>query len=371
MALQGTIDSFPLIDVLQLLSSSSKTGRLELVGDRGRGALWVTDGQLVAGSLASRPVGNPAAAVWELLRFSDGSFEFLADEQPTVDGFEPASMDSAVGQATSMFDEWSDIEKRVPNLESVVSLSTSLPGEDVRLTADDWAIIAMSGPAPTVGDVIARLDQEEFEGSRRIAEMVDRGLLAVEHRADTSVEEPSAFVEAQSPKESDPAQREPVESEPAEPEAPRAQPLAEQPLAPEPAVQPSAAEFSETVLTQAPPAAAFAPAPAATAVTETAVPIAEADVPASTEFPERFPIDDLLPGEEPETWASTDLGTDTPIADPTISNGLADSPAYVPHDEQPDSSDGDDVLAQIGRLSPKAAEAIAAALGDGDESAQS
>ena len=43
MALQGNIETFALSDVLQLLSSTKKTGRLRLEGDRGR----VRDGQAI------------------------------------------------------------------------------------------------------------------------------------------------------------------------------------------------------------------------------------------------------------------------------------------------------------------------------------
>ena len=44
MALQGTIDSFVLVDVMRLLGSSSKSGRLIVNGDRGSANLWFDRG---------------------------------------------------------------------------------------------------------------------------------------------------------------------------------------------------------------------------------------------------------------------------------------------------------------------------------------
>ena len=69
MALQGTIDTFPLAEVLQLLCTANKSGRLTLDGDRGTGVLWVTDGSLIGGEVGGRSVDAPAHLVFELLRF--------------------------------------------------------------------------------------------------------------------------------------------------------------------------------------------------------------------------------------------------------------------------------------------------------------
>ena len=49
MALQGTLDTFALADVLRLLAATTKTGRLQIDGDRGVGSIWLVDGAVVAG----------------------------------------------------------------------------------------------------------------------------------------------------------------------------------------------------------------------------------------------------------------------------------------------------------------------------------
>ena len=47
MALQGTIETFALPEVLRLLGSGAKTGRLRLSGDRGSGSVWIDGGKVV------------------------------------------------------------------------------------------------------------------------------------------------------------------------------------------------------------------------------------------------------------------------------------------------------------------------------------
>ncbi len=59
-----------------------------------------------------------------------------------------------------------------------------MPGEDVRLSEDDWSIVVAAGPGPNVADVLERLGLAEFAGCRRLAELVDRGLIVV-RRAET------------------------------------------------------------------------------------------------------------------------------------------------------------------------------------------
>jgi hypothetical protein len=371
VALHGTIDSFPIVDVLQLLSGSAKTGRLELVGNRGRATLWAADGLLTAGTAQGRPCVDPAQALWELLRYSDGSFEFHDGDLPPSPGFEPVAVGEMIERATQMQGEWLQIESRVPSLSHRVEPVAELPGSDVRLSADDWAVVVSAGRAPSVATLMEQLDFEEFEGCRRIAELVDRGLLVVE---------------------------EPGYS----PEVPQDQPL-DAPL--DQPIEPSVVQPIEVAAASEAPqvgAEAFAtevpvetPQEAVSTVDSLAQPLVEPAEPAASGFPEHFPIDDLVAGSESSWEQAPDPAGESafvPDAAPTTQAEVPPDPywdqagAHQDHATAPGHPDphaaspvapvepvqhahpgdphADDVLAQIGRLSPKAAEAIAAALGD-------
>ena len=132
MALQGTIDAFPLTDVLQLLSSASKSGRLLLEGDRGRAELWIEEGSVVGGD-AGAVTSGAAQLVFELLRFDDGSFVFdVADGVPPV-AVEPAALVECVGAASELLEEWVRIESVVPSMQHGVTIAAELDGESVSL----------------------------------------------------------------------------------------------------------------------------------------------------------------------------------------------------------------------------------------------
>ncbi len=79
MALQGTLDTFALPDVLRLLASTKKTGRLRVSGNRGTGSVWVDAGGVVAAEAAGLPeTPAPVEVLFELLRYAEGSFTFEA-----------------------------------------------------------------------------------------------------------------------------------------------------------------------------------------------------------------------------------------------------------------------------------------------------
>jgi len=77
VALQGTLDTFALADLVRLLATTSKTGELVIDGDRGTGRLWFADGILVGGE--PRGEGGSVDALFALLRFEEGGFRFEAD----------------------------------------------------------------------------------------------------------------------------------------------------------------------------------------------------------------------------------------------------------------------------------------------------
>src|SRR6187402_274597 len=80
VALQGTLDTFALPDVLRLLAATKKTGRLRITGGRGTGSIWSSGGEVVGIEATHAPHAVEVVdALFELLRFQDGAFTFDAE----------------------------------------------------------------------------------------------------------------------------------------------------------------------------------------------------------------------------------------------------------------------------------------------------
>lgn len=390
MALQGTIDSFPVVDVLGLLAASAKTGCLELTGDRGQGSVWLRDGSIVAGGVQGHPTSNAADVVFELLLFEEASFEFLVGEEAHSPDFS-STVPDAVEQAQQMLQDWQDVREVVPEVSMSVGLVAEIDDEEVTLSATEWSLLARCGTAATVAGLLEELGLGEFEGCSRLADLVGRGLVELALVPEVAGRSGDATQRSLVPDEVVPASNgqhavaDPQEIPLAErfPEkAPDAPPLdRDRDLDRDGDLDRGADLADDDPMPEAPRP------PLDTGVVGQAVPPAA--------FPEHFPIDDLVGSEEQVSFDGPPGVSGAPQHAPSFSGEPAapasehtareafDDPAggfghngaepqtgpYAEAHMDPDAAaPNDDVLAQIGRLSPKAAEAIAAALGDGEGS---
>jgi len=176
--LQGSLENFALDEVLGLLSSTSKTGQLDIKGDRGNGALLFRDGRLVDGNASFTANGNAIEDVmFELLRYAEGSFTFTARD------IEPSDYDENVvtvlGSAENRLMDWRSIEMVVPSLNHMVTPAADLPAEEISITRAEWSALTTIGAGCPASTVCERLDLGEVEGSRQIKNLAERQLVVI------------------------------------------------------------------------------------------------------------------------------------------------------------------------------------------------
>jgi hypothetical protein len=181
VALQGTLDTFALADVLRLLAATKKTGRLRLDSPRGIGSVWVEGGAVVGIDDVSPGAANPPERLFGLLRCSEGSFTFDADA-PHGEPDAPVDVEPLLAEAEGMLAEWREIEAVVPSLSSWVSLVSDLPKVEVVLDRDRWKVITAVAAGASVGAVGERLDLGEVAISRKVKELVEMGLAEIDVR---------------------------------------------------------------------------------------------------------------------------------------------------------------------------------------------
>jgi uncharacterized protein DUF4388 len=178
VALSGTLDTFALPDVLRLLASTAKTGRLRVTGDRGSGSVWVDGGDVVAAELASAVSQDPTRAevVFGLLRFAEGSFTFESDAG-APNASTPSALEPVLGAAENMLAEWRAIEEVIPSLDVWVGLRLSLDGPDVMVDQKRWSGIAAIGSGAQVGAVAETLELNEIDSCRLVKDLLELGLV--------------------------------------------------------------------------------------------------------------------------------------------------------------------------------------------------
>jgi hypothetical protein len=195
VALQGTLDTFGLPDVLRLLASTRKTGRLRITGDRSAGSVWLDGGAVVAGTATTSAASTELAyVVFDLLRCDEGSFVFEPDVNSVEPGV-PTDVEVLVSQAEKLLEEWREIEAVVPSLALWVSLVADLPRPEVVVNAERWRALVAVGGGVTVGAIGASLSLGEMPVSRLVKELVEQGLVELSEPQPASIEPVLAAVD--------------------------------------------------------------------------------------------------------------------------------------------------------------------------------
>jgi len=314
VALQGTLDTFALPDVLRLLASTKKVGRLRVTGDGGSGSLWVDGGTVVGSELLLRgaQADSLTEVLFHLLRFSHGSFTFEAGSVPPSNG-EQRDVESIIVEAELMLGEWRALELVVPSLDAWLSLAPELKGRDVVVDGARWRIIVTIGSGATVGEVGRRVGLGDLAVMRAVKEVIELGLVEVSATA-------------------------PVE-----------------PVAAPAVHEPEPVAVSEPV-----------PVPLVDEPSLVAVAAAVVDEPADEAGVSFVPLDEApaAAGGDVPVFAN-----DTPIAPPSIAEmrtglgamHLSDEPVRRPTVFDTPLDDPSEIARQLANLSPRAAKAVAAA----------
>lgn len=192
MALQGTLDTFALPDVLRLLASTRKTGQLSVATDRGAGTLWLAEGELTTARLGTDRELPAVDVLFELLRSDGGSFEFDTEQ----DGPATAShqeLEPVLGEAERMLHEWHDIVAVVPSMRSQLTLAFEIDQDCVTIERDEWRQLAMIGGGSTVEALGEHLGLGELSAARAVKALVEAGLVTV--GGEVAPAEPQAVVD--------------------------------------------------------------------------------------------------------------------------------------------------------------------------------
>jgi hypothetical protein len=174
------LDTFALPDVLRLLATTRKTGRLRVNGDRGSGSLWVEEGQLAASELIVPGATDDSLinTLFHLLRFKRGSFIFETGAMAPA-GVVPSEIEPMLDEAETMLIEWHSIEAVVPSIDAWLTLRPELAGSMVKIDNERWRIIAAIGGGRSVGGVGEALGLDELPALRGVKEIVELGLVTV------------------------------------------------------------------------------------------------------------------------------------------------------------------------------------------------
>lgn len=122
MAIRGNLNEASLPDVVQLLAMGNKSGTLSLTVPGSGGTICFESGRVCHASVTGRNLGTDDS-VFVMFKWNDGSFSFEPGVRPPA-GAHLVSVDPQrlLLEGARRVDEWSLIEKRLPNFDVVFAL---------------------------------------------------------------------------------------------------------------------------------------------------------------------------------------------------------------------------------------------------------
>jgi hypothetical protein len=223
--LTGTLDEFPLQDLLQLLAIGRKSGVVRFNG-ASPGILAVHDGaltiamsdtgptlkQVFIGSgvttadgwdraMRSAETGTPlvasfldqgaddelmeqvlleqtTGAMFELLLPSGDRFEFREGEEHPVGSRHRFPHEPVLDEANRRVDAWKIIADAIPSTAAVMALAPAIPGDEITISADEWHVLARVDGHATVADIIRELGMSAFAVCGVLHRLLGRDVVA-------------------------------------------------------------------------------------------------------------------------------------------------------------------------------------------------
>jgi tetratricopeptide (TPR) repeat protein len=144
MAIRGNLSEASLPDVLQLLAMGRKSGCLTLQVDDASGSIFFENGRISHALLGGRDLETDDA-VFAMFTWTHGAFSFEPGVQPPP-GAERVAVDpqELLLEGARRVDEWSMIEKKIPNFDIVFTLDRQqMLGNTIAFTREQQALLPL------------------------------------------------------------------------------------------------------------------------------------------------------------------------------------------------------------------------------------
>jgi len=173
-ALVGSLSSFSLIDVLDLLGRTNRSGELQVVARETDKRVWLDRGDLID----TTGTDPQAATLFELACIDDGWFYFtVADRVPDATSRTP--LVSLLANLGPQVQEWRSLVDALP-FASMVKMSSSTPADEVQIRSDQWQLLSLVGAGHTIRDIVDASDLHPLDTLRTLRELLGAGLIALE-----------------------------------------------------------------------------------------------------------------------------------------------------------------------------------------------
>jgi hypothetical protein len=184
-ALSGSLSQMSLVDVIKFLISGKQTGELDLERAKENGKIYLRTGKIIH---ANCGLLSGEEAVFELLKWKEGNFNFNPDEGTNESTIEKAT-EELLEEGIKKAQEWLKIKEVIPSGTVIFKLSAKKSPAEVKLKSKEWTVLTQINGSRTVMEIADVLRLDEFEATKILYDLYTTGLLEISSIAEAPAKE--------------------------------------------------------------------------------------------------------------------------------------------------------------------------------------
>jgi len=174
-SMSGSIEEIPLPDLLQLLSTSRKSGVLVIRSDTGVGKIYLRKGQIYFASIDDSFNTGPRKAMFRMLRWTQGFFELdPPDERAVLEEIQD-STEGLLMEGMRQLDEYSMHVEKLPPPNAALAIPHPLESKLRDLGPEELDVFQVALGAETVRALFDECPLTDLTIAEKLRVLLDKG----------------------------------------------------------------------------------------------------------------------------------------------------------------------------------------------------
>jgi pSer/pThr/pTyr-binding forkhead associated (FHA) protein len=176
-SMSGSIEEIPLPDLLQLLSTSRKSGVLVLRSDGGVGKLYLRKGQIYYASIDENFNMSPRKAIFRMLSWTQGFFELEpADERAVLEELQD-STEGLLMEGMRQLDEYRLLSEKLPPPTATITIPRPLEPKLRDLAPEELDVFQTALGVDTLRALFDESSHTDLTVAEKLKVLLDKGYL--------------------------------------------------------------------------------------------------------------------------------------------------------------------------------------------------
>jgi pSer/pThr/pTyr-binding forkhead associated (FHA) protein len=176
-SMAGSIEEIPLPDLLQLLSTSKKSGVLVVHSDRHVGKTFFRKGQIYFASIENQFNIGPRKAMVRMLAWSHGNFELEPPDDSAVLEEMDDSTEGLLIEGMRQLDEYRVLAEKLPEMASPIGVARPLKAKLRELSPEELDVFQAALEVKTVNALFDHSSLSDLEIAQKLLTLFEKGYL--------------------------------------------------------------------------------------------------------------------------------------------------------------------------------------------------